>query len=94
MQQLYMLVKKLVNTRFRVYFLWLAGTVEKETGVLLEQEYFDIQADRNFKPPSAYQYARLHLVYAVKQDLRKKARLVCDGSRVDPESLNTWETVV
>ena len=60
----------------------------------MELGCFDIQGDKKYKPPPAYQYARLHLVYAVKQDLRKKARLVCDGSRVDPGSLNTRATVV
>ena len=36
----------------------------------------------------------MHLVYAVKVDLRKKAQLVCDGSRVDPRGLTTRATVV
>ena len=68
--------------------------VEKEIAALLELGCFEIQSNKKYKPPPAYQYARLHLVYAVKQDLRKKARLVCDGSRVDPGSLNTRATVV
>ena len=67
---------------------------EKEIGALLALGCFDIQDGKKYKPPSAYQYARLHLVYAVKQDLRKKARLVVDGSRVDPGALNTRATVV
>ena len=36
----------------------------------------------------------MHLVYCAKQDLRKKARLVCDGSRVDPRGLNTRAIIV
>ena len=60
----------------------------------MELECFDIQADKKYKPPPDYQYARLHLVYAVKQDLRKKACLVVDGSKVNPGSLNTRATVV
>ena len=36
----------------------------------------------------------MHWVYAVKNDLTYKARLVCDGSRVDPRGLDTRATVV
>ena len=68
--------------------------VEKEIGALLNLGCFDIQVDKHYKPPRTYQYARLHLIYAVKQDLHRKARLVCDGSRVDPESLNTRAIIV
>ena len=34
------------------------------------------------------------MVYDVKLDLTHKARLVCDGSRVDPRGLLTRATVV
>ena len=33
-------------------------------------------------------------MYEIKTDLRHKARLVCDGSRVDPRGLSTWATIV
>ena len=36
----------------------------------------------------------MHWVYAVKNDLTYKARLVCDGSRVDLRGLDTRATVV
>lgn len=68
--------------------------MKKKIGALLNTKYFNIQDDRYCKPPPAYQYACMHMVYAVKQDLCKKAQLVCDGSRVDPRTLNTQATVV
>ena len=36
----------------------------------------------------------MHWVYAVKNDFTYKARLVCDGSRVDPRGLDTRATVI
>ena len=36
----------------------------------------------------------MHWVYCVKPDLTYKARLVCDGSRLDPKGLDTRATVV
>ena len=36
----------------------------------------------------------LHLVYGIKKDLRSKARLVYNGSQVDPRGLDTRATVV
>lgn len=67
--------------------------IKKEIGALLELECFDVQ-EEGYRPPEDYQYVRMHLVYDVKVDLRKKARLVCDGSRVDPRGLTTRATVV
>ncbi|GFH49047.1 hypothetical protein CTEN210_05523 [Chaetoceros tenuissimus] len=67
--------------------------VEKEIGALLNFHCFDIKP-KGYKPPQDYQYVCMHLVYCAKVDLRKKARLVCDGSRVDPRGLNTRATVV
>ena len=67
--------------------------VTKEVAALLNLQCFDIQSP-DFKPDNKYQYVHMHWVYAVKQDLTYKARLVCDGSRVDPRGLNTRATVV
>ncbi|GFH61248.1 hypothetical protein CTEN210_17724 [Chaetoceros tenuissimus] len=67
--------------------------VEKEIGALLNFHCFDIKP-KDYKLPKDYQYVRMHLVYCAKVDLRKNARLVCDGSRVDPRGLNTRATVV
>ena len=60
---------------------------------LIHHQYFDFHSPY-FKPPSGYQYVRLNLVYDVKADLTYKARLVCDGNRVDPKGLSTRTTVV
>ena len=46
----------------------------------------------DFKPSKEYQHVRLHLVYDVKTDLTPKARLVYDGSQVDPRGLSTRTT--
>ena len=67
--------------------------VAKEVSALLELGCFDVKSP-NYKPPNDYQYVRMHWVYAVKVDLTYKARLVCDGSRVDPRGLDTRATVV
>ena len=67
--------------------------VAKEVAALLNLQCFDIQSP-DFKPDNEYQYVHMHWVYAVKSDLTYKARLVCDGSRVDPKGLNTRATVV
>ena len=67
--------------------------VEKEVGALLQLGCFEFMAP-DYKPPSDYQYCRLHFVYEIKHDLRCKARLVVDGSRVDPRGLSTRSTVV
>ena len=62
--------------------------VAKEVAALLELGCFDIKSP-NFKPSNDYQYVPMHWVYAVKSDLTYKARLVCDGSCVDPKGLDT-----
>ena len=67
--------------------------VEKEVAALVMHGCFDFKSP-DFKPSGEYQYCRLHFVYEVKNDLRQKARLVCDGSRVDPRGLSTRATVV
>ena len=67
--------------------------VAKEVAALLHLQCFDIQSP-DFKPDNKYQYVHMHWVYAVKSDLTYKARLVCDGSHVDPKGLSTRATVV
>ena len=51
--------------------------VAKEVAALLNLQCFDIQSP-DFKPDNKYQYVHMHWVYAVKQDLTYKARLICD----------------
>ena len=48
----------------------------------------------DYKPPTEYQYCRLQMIYDIKSDLTFKARLVCDGSPIDPKGLSTRATVV
>lgn len=72
--------------------LW-QDAVKKEIGALIQHQCFDFKPP-GFKPPSDFQYCRLHFVYEVKSDLRHKARLVCNGSQVDPRGLSTRATVV
>ena len=68
-------------------------SVKKEVGALINHGCFEFMP-KDFKPPTDYQYCRLHFVYEVKNDLRQKSRLVCDGSRVDAKGLSTRATVV
>ena len=72
--------------------LW-QDAVKKEVGALIQHQCFDFRSP-DYKPSKDYQYCRLHFVYEIKTDLRHKARLVCDGSRVDPRGLSTRATVV
>ncbi len=74
------------NTRWQ-------NAVEKEVAALIMHNCFDFKTP-DFKPTTDYQYCRLHLVYDIKNDLTYKARLVCNGSQVDPRGLSTRATVV
>ena len=67
--------------------------IEKEIAALIHHQCFDFKSP-DYKPSGEYQYCRLHFVYDIKSDLRYKARLVCDGSRIDPRGLSTRATVV
>ena len=67
--------------------------VEKEMASLIKHKCFDFKHP-GWTAPSDYQYAPLHMVYDVKVCGRKKARFVCNGSRVDPKGLSTRATVV
>ena len=74
------------NTRWQ-------DAVEKEVAALIMHKCFDFKTP-DYKPPTDYQFCRLHLVYDIKNDLTYKARLVCNGSQVDPRGLSTRATVV
>ena len=49
---------------------------------------------RNAKPPDGYQKIRVHFVYAVKHDLRHKARLVAGGNMTEPPRDSVYSGVV
>ncbi len=67
--------------------------VIKEMAALIHLKCFDFKSP-NFKPPADYQKAPLKLIFDIKSDLRYKARLVCQGFKVDPRGLSTRATVV
>ena len=67
------------NTRWQ-------DAVEKEVAALIMHKCFDFKTP-DYKPPTDYKFCRLHLVYDIKNDLTYKARLVCNGSQVDPRGL-------
>ncbi|MGH7955002.1 MAG: reverse transcriptase domain-containing protein, partial [Gloeomargaritales cyanobacterium] len=47
-----------------------------------------------WKPPSNYQFAPLQMIFTVKSDLRRKARLVVGGHVVDSGDLPTYASTV
>ena len=72
--------------------LW-QDAVEKEMAALIHHKCFEFKPP-NHKLPADYQFAPLKMIYEVKNDLRRKARLVIQGHRVDPCGLSTRVTVV
>ena len=72
--------------------LWQTA-VRTEIAALIHHECFEFK-DRKFKPNKNYQFAPLRLVFELKQDFRRKARLVIQGFKVDPRDLSTRSTVV
>ena len=72
--------------------LW-QDAVEKEISALIHHGCFRFEKP-GYKLPDEYQYAPLHLVFEVKQDLRRKMRLVILGNKVDSCGLSTRATVV
>ena len=67
--------------------------MRKEVAALILHQCFDFKSP-GYNPPGDFQYCRLHFVYDMKPDLRYKARLVCDGSRVDLRGLSTHASIV
>ena len=67
--------------------------IAKEVGALVQHQCFVFKSP-DYKAPKDFQYVRLNLVFDIKNDLCYKARLVCDGQRVDPKGLATRATVV
>ncbi len=46
------------------------------------------------EPPSGYQEAPLRMIFVVKSDLRRKARLVAGGHKVDASGFASYSSVV
>ena len=49
--------------------------IKKEMGAMFEKEVFEFKG-KGYKPSSKFQHARLQIVFDLKQDLTRKARLV------------------
>ena len=67
--------------------------IKKEISALVELECFDFKK-AGFNPGPNYQYAPLRMIFAVKQDLRRKARLVIGGHLVDVLDNNLYSSTV
>jgi hypothetical protein len=65
----------------------------KETDSLLWLRCFDFHAP-DFKPSSEYQFAKLTMIFEVKQDGQRKARLVAGGHMVKLRGISSRSTVV
>ena len=66
---------------------------QKEIVSLLSLGCFDFRPPDS-KPGPDYQFVKLTMIYEVKQDGRRKARLVAGGHLVDPCSISTHSTIV
>ena len=72
--------------------LW-ADAIKKEIDSLLWLRCFDFHVP-DFKPSSEYQFAKLTMIFEVKQDGPHKARLVADGHMVEQRSISSRSMVV
>ena len=67
--------------------------INKEIGTLLKLECFIFHGP-DYNPGPEYQFAPLRMIFEVKQDGRKKARLTIGGHVVDAQGISTRSTVV
>ena len=72
--------------------LWQEAA-EKEIATLLSLGCFEFY-EPHYKPPEEYQYVKLKMIYEVKNDGRRKGRLVAEGQHVDPRGLSLYSSVV
>ena len=70
-----------------------ADAIRKEVASLLALDCFEFHAP-DHKPSSEYQWTKLSMIFEVKQDGRRKARLVAGGHMVDPMGISSRSTVV
>ena len=66
---------------------------QKEIVSLLSLSCFDFRPPDS-KPGPDYQFVKLTIIYEVKQDGCRKARLVAGGHLVDPRGISTHSTIV
>ncbi len=84
--QAYELDKKNGNTFWH-------DAIKLEIDSLIGLECFEFHP-RDYKPGSGYQWTSLTIIFDVKQDLRRKARLVAGGHLVDSLDNNVYSSTV
>ena len=72
--------------------LW-QDAVRNEIAGLIYHDCFKFKPS-SFKPDKSYQRVPLVLIFELKQDLRRKARLVIQGFKVNPRNLMTKASMV
>ena len=72
--------------------LWM-DAVQKEMQALYDLDCFEFR-EAGYNPGSDYQVTRLHLIFDVKNDLRRKARLVAGGHLVDLFDTEVYSSTV
>ena len=72
--------------------LW-ADAIKAEVKSLLMMNCFEF-LDPGYQPPRDYQSTSLNMIFEVKHDGRRKARLVAGGHIVALQNLSAWSTVV
>ena len=67
--------------------------IKREISLLVEMECFESKKP-DFIPGAGYQWTTLTVIFDVKQDLRRKARLVAGGHLVDALDSNIYSSTV
>jgi len=70
--------------------LWFKAIMKEMTKVKIA---FDIKGHGD-KPPPGYQFVKLHMIFDVKMDFTRKARLVAGGHMTETPSSITYSSVV
>ncbi len=70
-----------------------ADAIMKEIASLLALDCFEFHIP-DYKPSSEYQWTKLSMIFEVKQDGRRKGRLVAGVHMVDPMGINSRSAVV
>ena len=72
--------------------LW-QDAIQKELDQIREYKTFIVRKDLK-TPPKDYQFVKVHFVFAVKHDLRRKARLVAGGHMTSAPNEEAYSSVV
>ena len=69
--------------------------MDLEIGSLIDIECFEFKPVSTYPTNSEYQSTKLHCVFAINHDLRRKSRLVAGGNLIDvPTDLHTYSSQV